>query len=458
MPGAASWSQFHADSTNQGSRFVNTINSLEPAWSVDVGHVVFSSPVIGVDGTIYVGNLEGELIAVNPDGTEKFRITLGAPMLAAPAVAADGLIYVMTTARFPNAAPPDHKLRGSLAVVNSDGEPLKLRLLPDQGYTTGSPKLFTIDGKTLLALHVRTRPDGTLAHPSAVLVYDADLNLLGRRDVGCGPPVVVTSSGGFFDILDGFLELFQFDKSAEKPPLRQVFGQLDASVAIAPQPGGPPEQPLIVVANRECGTVSAFRWVQPNLVPVWERAAPDDTPLRQSSPAIINEASVVVVARRDARAAAFDLASGTPRFLSDIGEGAVATPASAGELIYVASVHRLHALNRITGAVVHQRELTGQIHGSPAVSRNHVHVQTSTELTTLSLDLANLANDDESPGGSSSPAIGATGAVYVIVQPGDPLLLERDEPARLVSYPAPKPPGPGLPNTPSPGDQPADPQ
>ena len=114
---AASWSQFRADSAGQGSRFVITLDSLKPAWSLDVGHVVFSSPVIGSDGTIYVGNLEGELIAVNPDGTEKWRFDSGVPVLASPAVADDGFIYLLGTALFAEATPPDHTLRCQLATV-----------------------------------------------------------------------------------------------------------------------------------------------------------------------------------------------------------------------------------------------------------------------------------------------------------------------------------------------------
>jgi hypothetical protein len=46
MP-AAGWSQVHADSASQGSRFGNTLDSSKSVWSVDVGHIVFSSPVIG---------------------------------------------------------------------------------------------------------------------------------------------------------------------------------------------------------------------------------------------------------------------------------------------------------------------------------------------------------------------------------------------------------------------------
>lgn len=53
-----------------------------------------SPPVIGPDGTIYVGSDPGYLFAVWPDGTERWRVPTSAPFYQAPAVAADGTVYV----------------------------------------------------------------------------------------------------------------------------------------------------------------------------------------------------------------------------------------------------------------------------------------------------------------------------------------------------------------------------
>lgn len=67
---------------------------------------VWSSPVIGPDGTIYVGSQQyppgqttsikygGRLYAMNPDGTEKWNFDSGsAGMSGSPAIAGDGTIY-----------------------------------------------------------------------------------------------------------------------------------------------------------------------------------------------------------------------------------------------------------------------------------------------------------------------------------------------------------------------------
>ena len=446
MP-AVGWSQVHADGASQGSRSLKTLDSLKPLFSVDVGHVIFSSPVIGPDGTIYVGNLEGQLIAVNPDGTIKFRFEAGAPILGAPAVADNGNIYFLNTQLFPDATFPDNKLRSAIGLVSPTGAQLQMRKVPAQGFTTGSPKLFTINGAPFLALHVRTRFDGSPpARQSAVLVYDEQLNPPARLDIGCGSLVVVGEGPDIFgpivDFFKKLADLNEFDKSFELPhdPLNTAFGDLQPSVAVAHRPDlGPPEEPFIVVVNRMCATVSTFRWRHPDLVRVWENhLTKDDEPAALSSPAVLNDASVVVVGRLDGRVVAFDLATGEQRWLSDdLGGPVLATPASVAKLIYVADSGTIHALNAVTGARVHESELNGLRGGSPAVSANHVHLQTHSEITTFSLDFSSRGHDDDGFGGTSSPAIGKDGTVYAIVQPGDPRQLERDVPAKLVAYPPP---------------------
>jgi outer membrane protein assembly factor BamB len=461
MP-AVGWSQVHADSASQGSRFVNTLESLTPLWSVAVGHVVYSSPVIGPDGTIYVGNLEGQLIAVNPDGTIKFQFESGVPILGAPAVADNGNIYFLNTQPFPDATFPDNKLRSAIGLLSPTGGQPQLRKIPDQGFTTGSPKLFTINGAPFVALHVRTRFDGSPpANQSAVLVYDEQLiNPPARHDIGCGSLVVVGVGPDIFGPIADFLKkVLEFDPShgtsVDIPPLFAVFGELQPSVAVAHRPDlGPPEEPFIVVVNRMCATVGAFRWRQPNIIRVWENhLTQDDEPAALSSPAVLNDAGVVVVGRLDGRVVAFDLATGDQRWLSDdLGGPVLATPASVDKLVYVADSGTIHALNAVTGARVHERELTGIRDGSPAVSANHVHLQTHAEISTFSLDFSSTDHDDDGFGGTSSPAIGSDGTVYVIVQPGDPRQLERDVPAKLVAYP-PRPTSPdgGLPIPPPDG-------
>jgi|GEM_PF-1209962 len=76
-----------------------------PSWSQDLewtfpkeGKIgeIRTSPAIGPDGTIYIGSLDGNLYAVNPDGTSKWEdpFKTGGEIWSSPAVGPDGTIYV----------------------------------------------------------------------------------------------------------------------------------------------------------------------------------------------------------------------------------------------------------------------------------------------------------------------------------------------------------------------------
>jgi outer membrane protein assembly factor BamB len=65
-------------------------------WKYRVGEDVLLSPAIGQDGTIYVRGRMNFLVALNPDGTEKWTINLGSSLshtYMSPSIGPDGTIY-----------------------------------------------------------------------------------------------------------------------------------------------------------------------------------------------------------------------------------------------------------------------------------------------------------------------------------------------------------------------------
>jgi outer membrane protein assembly factor BamB len=77
-------------------------SSVSQKWAFVAGGAVQSAPAIGADGTIYVGSnyngdSSGYLNAVNADGSEKWEFLLGNVIAGSPAIAADGTIYIGET-------------------------------------------------------------------------------------------------------------------------------------------------------------------------------------------------------------------------------------------------------------------------------------------------------------------------------------------------------------------------
>jgi len=64
-----------------------------PAWTYQTGARVFASPVVGHDGTVYVGSLDGQFVALNPDGSLKWRYSAGQKIYPSALVAGASVIF-----------------------------------------------------------------------------------------------------------------------------------------------------------------------------------------------------------------------------------------------------------------------------------------------------------------------------------------------------------------------------
>lgn len=120
LPASAAWQHAHGDSANTGFARVDTdpadsFNQVTQLGPLAPG----ANPVIGPDGTLYIGNLAGELRAFHADGTPYWTRQLNGlhgghgGIFAAPVVGADGSIYVISSIRI-----RDH--RGGVTVERND--------------------------------------------------------------------------------------------------------------------------------------------------------------------------------------------------------------------------------------------------------------------------------------------------------------------------------------------------
>ncbi len=91
----SAWPMFSHDVRHSGrSLYGKSGNWWREKWKINIGSMVYSSPAISNDGTIYIGSNNWYFFAINPDGTEKWHYKTEESIHSSPALAVDGTIYV----------------------------------------------------------------------------------------------------------------------------------------------------------------------------------------------------------------------------------------------------------------------------------------------------------------------------------------------------------------------------
>jgi outer membrane protein assembly factor BamB len=120
-------------------------------WRYDVGSRLPFSPALGPDGTIYVGASNGSLYSLNPDGSLKWQMSLGA-ISSTVSVGADGVVYLGTGAGYQALNPNDGSQVWSFSPVDGEADST-----PSLG--PGGRIYVASSSNELYALN----PDGTVA-------------------------------------------------------------------------------------------------------------------------------------------------------------------------------------------------------------------------------------------------------------------------------------------------------
>jgi outer membrane protein assembly factor BamB len=117
---APPWPMWHHDLLHTGlSPFTTSANTGSLKWKFTIGGEVESAPAVGADGTIYVGGGDGYVYAINPDGSQKWEFATGGYVGSSPAMGADGTIYVASSDDNVYAINPGGSLKWKFATGSS---------------------------------------------------------------------------------------------------------------------------------------------------------------------------------------------------------------------------------------------------------------------------------------------------------------------------------------------------
>lgn len=419
------WLEFHANGPNQGSFHVDTVVPSTPTWKLNrevLADRIYSSPVIGSDGTIYIGTIieprenvwdipQSQLVAVNPDGNIKWTFPLlskGEVILSAPAVGQDGNIYFISIMY----GEGEGEFTSKLYSVDPNRNRRWVYQFKAGNFTTASPKTWGTAEGVVVFVYVT----------DSVLVIDSNGQLVEERNLT--PYGTNTWCGNGPDIV-GFLEDFwtyllppwvEFDKSGI--PDKYLSFLIEPTIAIVDIETEEILHPVIVAAGKQA--LVAFQWDGQSLIDFWsyeygEDCGPEDTK-HMTSPAVFAN-GLLIVGTKDKHVLAFDIQNGELLWEFSTAEAVIASPVSVGSGIYIVSTDHIYLLDG-NGNLLREAPLLGQTLASPALSSTYIHVNSMNGLKTFTLDL-NLLSTLADIGGSSSPAIAADGSLYIATFGGD---------------------------------------
>lgn len=425
------WTEFRASPTNSGYRNVSSSLSLAPKWTVALNEEGFtrqwdgfSSPAIGLDGTIYVAlssvasspsGEAGVLVAVSPEGHIKWRTNLGQGMVSSPSIGSNGNIYIASTYYTLKRKIPYTRLHS----VREDGTTEWVRSFPN-GFSTASPKVWGIGTEIRILLNghdVDTRA-------AELAVYDPAGNVVAKQVLPHCSVIGSTSWFTFEDIVDVFEFIFSFEWwfptfDVSALPWHEGRPLLDPTPAILIPDKTYLRRPLVIVTH-ECGT-EAFRLdpsLSEQLIGIWVQryeypASGHGSPAMAGSEVIVPHGGVVL---------SYDAQTGEKLWQYDTGEIWTTSPsAPTAFAIYVTSLNYLHVID-LNGRLLAKIPLRRQTMASPSATLTAVYVDMNQGLAmyrgvdgsgVIAGEVRYAGRNNRLTNGMSSPAVGADGTVYL---------------------------------------------
>lgn len=419
------WNQLHADTRNSGFNPVRS-GFAEPSakrWSAPVGQLAFSSPAVGPDGTVNLGNVSGRAVAINPDGTERWRIRLGSSIVATPAVDMEtGDILFVVQHPF-----TEREYVSFLYRISSSGHIVAVST--EQNLTTTSaPKIWR--NYVFLQTGVRRGSNNTLV-PGQVYVFDrVTLQLVAKAEAKC---IYTVCAGGFdwfwgiVSFLNCVVQLNTLDECFPPHPLVGPIQEPSVAIADGPSLVVDPDKPIVVATTGFCAVAFRFNPLaapDQRLEHFWnhKRVGECDDPVRVTSPALIVGTQVIFGDEKGV-VKSLDLETGNLFWKVELNEAVKAPPVAFLRQIYLVTQGTLTVLDS-DGAQLQQIAVKGTGEAA-ALSLDYVYVVTTEGIHTFRLNPADGSSFDGSIASTSALfwavsglALARDGTLYVSARDG----------------------------------------
>jgi len=396
-------------------------------------------PVFGQGGLVYIGNEQGTLFALRPDGQQVWRSQLPneqgilnqREIKASAVVGADGSIYVVgVIGRRPGQGTAVGQ-QATLYKFNAGGGLLWQTDFPavnqKNGYTTAPPNIWSSGGTEVIMVPA-VYPTGV----GVALHLDAFSSTNGQSladTIVTNTPATTTGTSDSFltDVLNFLTRwppIFRFTEPYVSDPHESIplYGSppLPGVAVFADRRGG---APLVVVSDGMHDVVGYTFQLNPNQFNEVFRA--HDTARQAASGPMVLPDGHSAAGTDDGNNGGritFPGPSGTELKDVKVPGGILGTPSRTanGEIVGVGYARQggfVTMLNR--DGILHRGFTTGQTLASAAVSRNHIFVATASALVTFEVGTLNPIQlsrwSGVALGGLWPPVIGPDGRVYAIV-------------------------------------------
>lgn len=332
-PAPKDWPMGRGDGLARGVSGAALPEKLSVVWKHQVKDGAFEATAAIVDGVVYIGDLDGHLMALDlRTGKQRWQVTLDAGFIASPAVR-DKMLYV-------------GDIEGILHAYTLDGK-------EKWKYETGAE----IDsGVNFYKENILVgSQDATLycLQPDGKLLWQFTID----DQIRCTPTVV--ENRAFVAGCDGKLHVIDLDKGMA----------VDDVVIEAPTGTTPAVQGDMVYFGTEGATFFGIDWRKAAVV--WTYRAPQRPQAYRSSASVAGD--LLVVGGRNNRVNALATLDGKEVWAFATRKKVDSSPVIVGDRVFVGSSDgRLYALDLKTGKERWQYDAGAGFTGSPAVADGHL--------------------------------------------------------------------------------------